>query len=159
MATQDPSRVLEIPAGLTQVLRRGAVDLYAAELDRAHDRATSYMESPDEMGAWTETRAALRDADATLTLIGDDLASDDGVEIMLDNRACQLLDRLLDEMVVMTSTSLKPFDPEPDDIVKAARLIEQLQALRAELPAGAFGTRARRRPRRGYDSAAAGVGK
>ena len=131
-------QVLEIPAELTHELRRAAVDVYSAELDRAHGLAIKRLRGEDDVDGWLESRAAVRDAGATVSLIGDDLSGADAVEIMLDDRARELLDRLIGEMLIMSSGSLG-IDPEPDDVVKAAKLIEQLRVLRGDVTARVLG--------------------
>lgn len=127
--------VLEIPAELTRELRRAAVDMYSCALDRAHGPTIDHLHNAEgaDRSSWETARVAVRDAERTLSLIGDDLTTSERLELTLADDDCVLM-ALLIEAATRLATAPLGMDPEPDDVVRAGATIEKLRALRTEDP-------------------------
>jgi hypothetical protein len=130
--------VLQIPAGLTPILRRYAIDAYALATEEAQVAAdTCLMHEPERPAAELLSglalhRARVRDAEEAIELLGDDFEIEEEHDVELNTVYDRVRLVALIDWVIDCEADISP-EPDRAKIIATARLLERLQALRAEV--------------------------
>ena len=130
--------VLQIPAGLTPILRRYAIDAYALATEEAQVAAdTCLMHEPERPAAELLSglalhRARVRDAEEAIELLGDDFETEEEHAVELNTAHDRVRLVALIDWVIDCEADISP-EPDRAKIIATARLLERLQALRAEV--------------------------
>jgi hypothetical protein len=127
--------VLTIPADLTPILRRKAIDRYSELTEAASNAAEALLANNDRerymnlAAGLVHARASLVDMERLLDELADDIYAEEEWTVEPDRH---VLDALRDVVYLALDTDSLEHET-PEQVVKAGRRFEGLLALRAQL--------------------------